>query len=141
MRADAGLHQSDLVDRVNEITGHVEGKGRLTQPRISDLERGSGPLERDLANLAAIDVVCGFEPGHALELAGFCKRSGEMDLETAIQTLPAQLDQEGRTALLGVLRALAAKHLGDGPLRTPGMVEAEEALRQATRETGDPEVS
>lgn len=138
MRREAGLDQAELADRVNEITGHAEGKGRVTQPRISDLERNSELLERDLANLAAIDEACGFEPGHIQEVAGYVHRAGETDLETAIETFPAPLDARDRHALLVLYRALKAGQEGNGPVsplpRTPGMTRAEEELRRATAE-------
>lgn len=111
MRTEAGLEQAQLADRVNEITGHVEGKGRLTQPRISDLERNGEALERDLANLAAIDVACGFDPGHALELAGYLRRHDGVDLEAAI--LASSLDPMDQQTMLILLRGLRARPRAD----------------------------
>jgi transcriptional regulator with XRE-family HTH domain len=136
MRKEAGLEQTQLASRVNEITRHPR-RTHLTQPRISDLERGSEPLERDLANLMAIDVATGHEPGHALELAGYIRRAEVVDLEVAILTYPAPLDQAGREALIGVLRALSVRHVAADVLpRTPGMAEAEDELRRATQDPG-----
>jgi len=106
MRTDAGLEQAQLAAAVNEITGHEEGKGRVTQPRISHLELDSSVLERDLANLVAIDVACGKEPGYAAELAGYWHRSDDVDLETAILTSSLHpMDQQTMLVLLRGLRA------------------------------------
>lgn len=122
----AGMTQEALA----EATG-------IRQATISKYARGETHPPLDV--LEKVDRALGKPAGHVLRLAGYV--DDDVDLETAIQTFPAAVEPSGRQALLAVLRALAAKHLTDGPLRTPGMVEAEEALRQATRGTGDPEVS
>ncbi len=140
MRKDAGLEQTQLASRVNEITRHPR-RNHLTQPRISDLELGNEPLERDLANLMAIDVATGHEPGHALELAGYIRRGEVVDLEVAILTYPAPLDQAGREALIAVLRALTVRPgVGQTLPHTPGIAEAGDELRRATQDQ-DPGVS
>lgn len=123
MRKDAGLEQKQLADRVNKIS-RLPRKHHLTQPRISVLELGLEPLERDLANLMAIDVACGHRPGHALELAGYLDSSVKPsddgdDVEQAIRAA-TDIDAIDRQTMLVLYRSLKARY--SGPLDAPDEV-------------------
>lgn len=122
-RNDAGLSQVALAEAIG-----------IDQPRLSRYIRGIDLVPYEL--LPLIDKACGRRLGFVLERAGFVDR--EIDLETAIETVPDVIDEVDRSALLGLYRVFKARHLGNGNVmpspRTPGMTRAEEALDRATEE-------
>lgn len=106
----------------------------IRQATISKYARGETQPPLDV--LEKVDQACGKPAGHVLRLAEYV--AAEVDLETAILKFPAPLDPGERQALLGMFRALSARHTADGPVtplpRTPGMTRAEANLQRATAE-------
>lgn len=119
----AGLTQEALA----EATG-------VRQATISKYARGETQPPLDV--LEKVDRALGRPAGHVLRLAGYV--SDEVDLETAIETAPAEIDATDRQALLLLYRTFKARHMSNGVVmpspRTPGMTRAEEELQRATAE-------